>query len=176
MSTVSVPGRRSTNEITATSRAHSHTGEKTRVQRGAVIGLRSSFNRSVTANAAAEAPSRARTRRSFGSRVNGSRWSLGRRYISPRRTRLVDSRRHAAVPRALEADPRLAADPDEQRRCARGQRDDDDHARTREVEELDPGEPEHGGEQEPEDVLGDRQREPPADQHARDRAEQEPEE
>ena len=70
MSTVTVSGRRSLNEMTATSRAHSHTGENTRSTRVPVTGLRSSFSRSVTANAAAVAPSRARTSRSWASRAN----------------------------------------------------------------------------------------------------------
>ena len=70
MSTVTVPLLRSTNEMTATLRAHSHTGEKTRSTFVPVIGLRSSFTRSVNANAAAVAPSRARTISSCGSRVN----------------------------------------------------------------------------------------------------------
>ena len=61
MSTVTVPALRRTNEITATSLAHSQTGEKTRSTFVPVIGLRSSFSRSVTAKAAAVAPSRART-------------------------------------------------------------------------------------------------------------------
>ena len=69
MSTVTVSRRRRTNETTATSRAHSHTGEKTRSTFVPVIGLRSSFRRSVTANAAAVAPSRARTTKSCGSRA-----------------------------------------------------------------------------------------------------------
>ena len=37
-----------------------------------------------------------------------------------------------------------------------------------------PGEPEHAGEHEPELLLGDREADPPADEHAGDRAEQEP--
>ena len=49
MSSVTVSRRRRMNEITATSRAHSHTGEKTRSTWVPVIGLRSSFNRSVPA-------------------------------------------------------------------------------------------------------------------------------
>ena len=61
------------NEITATSRAHSHTGEKTRSTWVPVIGLRSSFNRSVTANAAAVAPSSARTSKSCGHRATSQR-------------------------------------------------------------------------------------------------------
>ena len=40
--------------MTATLRAHSQTGEKTRSTLVPVIGLRSSFTRSVNANAAAE--------------------------------------------------------------------------------------------------------------------------
>jgi hypothetical protein len=55
--------------MTDTSRAHSHTGEKTRSTCVPVIGLRSSFSRSVTANAAAVAPSRTRTIRSWGHRA-----------------------------------------------------------------------------------------------------------
>ena len=50
---MTVPGLRRTNEISAMSRAHSQTGEKTRSTCVPVIGLRSSFSRSVTANAAA---------------------------------------------------------------------------------------------------------------------------
>ena len=50
--------------------AHSHTGEKTRSTFVPVIGLRSSFSRSVTAKAAAVAPSKARTIRSWGHRAN----------------------------------------------------------------------------------------------------------
>src|SRR5262245_27477436 len=54
------------NEMTETSRAHSHTGENTRSTCVPVIGLRSSLSRSVTAKAAAVAPSRTRTIRSWG--------------------------------------------------------------------------------------------------------------
>src|SRR5918995_272753 len=69
MSNVTVSRRRRTIEMTATSRAHSQTGEKTRSTRVPVTGLRSSFRRSVTAKAAAVAPSRARTIRSCGHRA-----------------------------------------------------------------------------------------------------------
>src|SRR5687768_14748075 len=69
MSNVTVSRRRNTIEMTATSRAHSQTGEKTRSTRVPVTGLRSSFSRSVTANAAAVAASRARTIRSWGHRA-----------------------------------------------------------------------------------------------------------
>src|SRR5262245_54700505 len=68
MITVTVSGLRSRNETTATSRGHSHTGENTLSTRVPVIGLRSSFNRSVNAKAAAVAPSRTTTSRIFASR------------------------------------------------------------------------------------------------------------
>ena len=61
MSTVTTWLPRSRNEISAMSRAHSHTGENTLSTRVPVIGLFSSFSRSVTANAAAVAKSNART-------------------------------------------------------------------------------------------------------------------
>src|SRR6185436_3084135 len=70
MSSVTGSRRRRMNEITERSRAHSHTGEKTRSTFVPVIGLRSSFSRSVTAKAAAVAPSRARTIRNWGHRAN----------------------------------------------------------------------------------------------------------
>ena len=76
MSTVTVPALRRTNEITATSLAHSQTGEKTRSTFVPVIGLRSSLSRSVTAKAAAVAPSRARTISVWGSRDTAGTYSV----------------------------------------------------------------------------------------------------
>jgi hypothetical protein len=55
------------------SREHSQMGEKTLSTRVPVIGLFSSFKRSVTANAAAVAPSSASTIRVCGSRANARR-------------------------------------------------------------------------------------------------------
>ena len=77
MSTVTTWPPRSRNEISAMSRAHSQTGENTLSTRVPVIGLRSSFSRSVTANAAAVAPSSASTISVCGSRVQ-ARTSRGR--------------------------------------------------------------------------------------------------
>ena len=70
--------------MTATSRAHSQMGEKTRSTRVPVIGLRSSFNRSVTANAAAVAPSRARTMSSWGHRATARNLLVARYEIGSR--------------------------------------------------------------------------------------------
>ena len=59
-------------EIAAASCAHSQTGEKRRSTRVPVIGLRSSFSRSVIANAAAVAPRSARTISVWGSLATAS--------------------------------------------------------------------------------------------------------
>jgi len=56
----------------------------------------------------------------------------------------------------------------------RGERDDDDRACKRHVHELEAGEPEHCRKNEPERVLRNRDRQPATDEHARDRAEQQP--
>ena len=108
MSSVTVSRRRRTNEITATSRAHSHTGENTRSTRVPVIGLRSSFSRSVTANAAAVAPSRARTIRSCGHRATARKLERLEPAHEDERLRVL-----AAAARAVElrgrADRALAA-------------------------------------------------------------------
>ena len=69
MSTVIVARLRRRNEMTETSRAHSQTGEKTLSTRVPVTGLFSSFSRSVTAKAAAVAPSSASTINVWGSRA-----------------------------------------------------------------------------------------------------------
>ena len=58
---------------------------------------------------------------------------------------------------ALDAAPALAPEEDEQRDQSRREGDDDDHPGDRDVEQLDPGEAEHSGQQEPEPLLRDRE-------------------
>ena len=52
----------------------------------------------------------------------------------------------------------------EQRCKSRGERDDDDHSCARDVEQLHAREAEHSGQEEPEELLGDGERQAPADQ------------
>src|SRR3970282_1756341 len=94
---------------------------------------------------------------------------------SPRRCYIsVNRGREPPVSDALDANPAMAGDPDEQRHEPGGERDDNDRPRARHVEKLDPSEAEHTREQEAKRLLGNREREPAADQAARDGAEEEP--
>ena len=89
----------------------------------------------------------------------------------------VRSRRRlaaGAVPAALHTNPGVPAEPTEQGDGARRNCDHHDDARTRDIEQLDPREPENAREHEAERRLGDPDAESAADQDAGYRPQQKP--
>src|SRR5919198_1910828 len=106
MSTVTVSGLRSRNEMTATSSEHSQTGEKILSTCVPVTGLFSSLSRSVTANAVAVATSSASTISVWGSRDNENLRALERADENERLRVLAAAAR--AVESCSRADRRLA--------------------------------------------------------------------